>query len=342
MALPTNTFATYEAVGNREDLSDVIYRIDPTDTPFMTGVRAREGDRGQSRMADAGARRRRHRQRACSKATTPPPTRPRRRSGSAISARSRTRWRASPARSRRCEHAGRDDELAYQEMLKGLELKRDMETMLVGTNQAKVTGDDADRPQDRFGAVLDQDQHVEGRRRRRSDPAARRHRHPHRRHAARVHRGAAQDRAADRSGPTAASRTSIMMRRLQQAGVLDLHRPRHADRGDQVEEDRRLGRRLRVATSACSRWSPNRFQRARDVLVLQMDMWAVALSQRPQDGRRSRSPRPATRERAPDAVGIRARSAQREGLRRRVRQHHELTAERLTASSRLKGVLRRP
>src|SRR5438034_7105542 len=38
MALPTNTFATYEAIGNREDLSDVIYRIDPTDTPFMTGI----------------------------------------------------------------------------------------------------------------------------------------------------------------------------------------------------------------------------------------------------------------------------------------------------------------
>src|SRR5438045_2238608 len=38
MALPTNTFATYEAVGNREDLSDVIYRIDPTDTPFVNGV----------------------------------------------------------------------------------------------------------------------------------------------------------------------------------------------------------------------------------------------------------------------------------------------------------------
>ena len=36
MTLPTNTFATYEAVGNREDLSDVIYRIDPSDTPFMT------------------------------------------------------------------------------------------------------------------------------------------------------------------------------------------------------------------------------------------------------------------------------------------------------------------
>lgn len=30
MALPTNTFATPEAIGNREDLSDLIYRIEPT------------------------------------------------------------------------------------------------------------------------------------------------------------------------------------------------------------------------------------------------------------------------------------------------------------------------
>jgi len=36
MALPTNTFTTATAIGNREDLSDMIYRIDPTDTPFMT------------------------------------------------------------------------------------------------------------------------------------------------------------------------------------------------------------------------------------------------------------------------------------------------------------------
>jgi hypothetical protein len=38
MALPTNTVTTYSAIGNREDLSDMIYRIDPTDTPFMSGV----------------------------------------------------------------------------------------------------------------------------------------------------------------------------------------------------------------------------------------------------------------------------------------------------------------
>jgi hypothetical protein len=41
------------------------------------------------------------------------------------------------------DHAGRDNELAYQEMLKGLELKRDMESILVGTNQAKNAGADA-------------------------------------------------------------------------------------------------------------------------------------------------------------------------------------------------------
>ena len=38
MALPTDTFSTYSAIGNREDLSDIIYNVDPTDTPFLTGI----------------------------------------------------------------------------------------------------------------------------------------------------------------------------------------------------------------------------------------------------------------------------------------------------------------
>ena len=38
MALPTDTFATYAAIGRREDLSDVIYNVDPTDTPFLTSI----------------------------------------------------------------------------------------------------------------------------------------------------------------------------------------------------------------------------------------------------------------------------------------------------------------
>jgi hypothetical protein len=35
MTLPTNSFTTFSAIGNREDLSDKIYSIQPTDTPFM-------------------------------------------------------------------------------------------------------------------------------------------------------------------------------------------------------------------------------------------------------------------------------------------------------------------
>jgi hypothetical protein len=38
MALITNTFTTYSAVGLREDLTDVVYNISPTETPFMTGI----------------------------------------------------------------------------------------------------------------------------------------------------------------------------------------------------------------------------------------------------------------------------------------------------------------
>jgi hypothetical protein len=38
MAQATNTFETYDAVGNREDLQNVIYNISPTDTPFMSSI----------------------------------------------------------------------------------------------------------------------------------------------------------------------------------------------------------------------------------------------------------------------------------------------------------------
>ena len=36
MAVPTNTFEVYAAVGIRDDLTDEIYNVDPTDTPLLT------------------------------------------------------------------------------------------------------------------------------------------------------------------------------------------------------------------------------------------------------------------------------------------------------------------
>lgn len=38
MAIETNTFTSYDAVGIREDLANVIYDISPTETPFMNNV----------------------------------------------------------------------------------------------------------------------------------------------------------------------------------------------------------------------------------------------------------------------------------------------------------------
>src|SRR6267142_667021 len=37
----TNAFTTYQAVGNREDLSNAIYNIDPFETPVMSAIRRR-------------------------------------------------------------------------------------------------------------------------------------------------------------------------------------------------------------------------------------------------------------------------------------------------------------
>lgn len=41
-APPTNTFETYAAVGNLDDLSNIIYNIDPTDTPGLSSFETTE------------------------------------------------------------------------------------------------------------------------------------------------------------------------------------------------------------------------------------------------------------------------------------------------------------
>ena len=38
MAQPTNTFDSYDAVGIREDLSNVIYDVSPEETPFLSSL----------------------------------------------------------------------------------------------------------------------------------------------------------------------------------------------------------------------------------------------------------------------------------------------------------------
>ena len=38
MAVPASTFTTYLAIGNREDLEDVIYNVAPSETPILSAI----------------------------------------------------------------------------------------------------------------------------------------------------------------------------------------------------------------------------------------------------------------------------------------------------------------
>src|SRR5262245_42316691 len=131
MALPTNTFATYQTVGNREDLSDTIYRIDPIETPFLSGIDREKAtavnhewqtqalapvDTGNAVLEGDDAN-----------TDTVTPTV---RLGNICQISDKVARVSGTQRA--VESAGRDDELEYQEMLKGMELKRDMESILIG------------------------------------------------------------------------------------------------------------------------------------------------------------------------------------------------------------------
>ena len=136
MALEANTITTYPTGGvrgNREDLTDVIYRISPTQTPFMSSIpkvkatntlhewqtqdlasvdtanNQLEGDQATVAAFTATVRL----QNYCQISTK-------------VFAVTNTQRAMNPA--------GRNDELAYQASLKSLELKRDMEAMLTQNN----------------------------------------------------------------------------------------------------------------------------------------------------------------------------------------------------------------
>lgn len=140
MALPSATFATYQAIGNREDLSDEIWKISPTETPFFTAIDKVKASavkhEWQTQALDSvdTANAVLEGDDATTDAVTP-------------TARLYNICQISDKVARvtgtqqAVEHAGRDDEMAYQEMLKGQALKIDVDTILCGTNQTQVAGD---------------------------------------------------------------------------------------------------------------------------------------------------------------------------------------------------------
>src|SRR5690348_2875509 len=151
MALPTNTLATYEAIDNREDLTDVIYRIDPTDTPFLSGIEKARATaikhewQVQSLATALSTNAQLEGDYITADATTVTVRR------SNIAQISRKVPQVSGSQ-QAVDHAGRGNEMAYQEMLKGLELKRDMEGSLIKSTNGSTAGSDTSVR--RLGAVL--------------------------------------------------------------------------------------------------------------------------------------------------------------------------------------------
>jgi hypothetical protein len=137
MANPVGTFQTYQAVGNREDLSEMISMISPTETPFQSMAKKakasnklHEWQTDSLRAAQANAQV----EGDTPSNTTVTPT-VRLFNATQISSYafniSGTQQAVNPA--------GRADELAYQLVKYGKELKRDIEKNLTG-NTAYAAG----------------------------------------------------------------------------------------------------------------------------------------------------------------------------------------------------------
>ena len=138
MAQPTNTFDTYDSIGEREDLSDVIYNISPTDTPFLSSAAKTKATAVLHEwQTDSLA----------AAVTTNQVIEGDEATADAISATTRLSNSCQimdkviviTGTQEAVDKAGRASEIAYQIAKKAKELKRDLEASLT-SNNAEVTG----------------------------------------------------------------------------------------------------------------------------------------------------------------------------------------------------------
>lgn len=144
MAAPTNTFLTFSAVGNREDLLDKITNISPTDVPFqsMAGSATANSTLHEwqtDSLAAAAANAQIQGDDVAFAAVTP-----------TVRLSNRTQISRKEVvvsgTQEAVDKAGRNSELVYQMSKRRDELKRDKEFVLC-SNQAPVTGNTTTAPQ---------------------------------------------------------------------------------------------------------------------------------------------------------------------------------------------------
>lgn len=139
MAAIANTFQTYQAKGNREDLSDVIYNIAPDETPFMSTIgkgkaKATLHEWQVDSLSDPDED---NAQIEGDDVTTFDEATPTDRIGNYCQISRKTVIISDTQEE--VDKAGRKSEIAYQTALRAKELKRDMETIMLA-NKAAVAG----------------------------------------------------------------------------------------------------------------------------------------------------------------------------------------------------------
>lgn len=131
-------FETYGTKGIREDLADIIYNIAPTDTPFMSNVGkgTASGTYHEWQTDDLTA--------AADNKVAEGAAAPAAESVASVRVGNYTQIASKTVSvsgsNEAADAAGRASQMAYQLAKKGMELKRDMEKTLVGTDKAQVAG----------------------------------------------------------------------------------------------------------------------------------------------------------------------------------------------------------
>lgn len=141
MAILTNTVVTYDQIGKREQLADVISRVAPEETPFYSNLKRKsvKGTFNEWLIDELAAADGANVVVEGDEATFDAAVQPTR-VGNYQQISRKTVISSETAEA--VDKAGRASELAYQVAKKGVELKRDIETMLLA-NQGAVAGGSA-------------------------------------------------------------------------------------------------------------------------------------------------------------------------------------------------------
>ena len=269
MAQPTNTFATNDMVGIREDLADVIYNISPVETPFLSLIPTTTASNTLHEwQTDSLAA-------ASNNAAIEGDDAPQTAATGTVRLSNYTQISTKDARvtgtGRAVDTAGRSDELEYQLLKRGQELKRDMETVLLADKNKVAGSDSVARQLAGVPAWIATNTNKAGDG---ADPTG--------------------DGTDDRTDGTQRAFTEDMLKNVlsqvyDEGGYPDILMAGSFNRqvissfrpGSTVfqrAEDSVLHATFDVYASDFGelRIIPNRFQRARDVYALQTDMWAVA------------------------------------------------------------------